>query len=189
MNKTVPIAVMVGLVMALASFGYGYYSGTQIREGVNISGWVKVQVVRDGKVIYFHEGHNLITNQGKDIISKQVFQFNVNVTQKSNPNASAVIALSTDATAPSASDTTLTGEITTGGLGRKLGTVHHTNSTSTVTIRTTFTATGTHTGVQKAGLFNILTASSAGMLAENTFSSVNLISGDQITITWTITIS
>jgi hypothetical protein len=26
------------------------------------------------------------------------------------------------------------------------------------------------------------------MMAENTFSSVNLISGDQLTVTWTITI-
>ena len=186
MNKTVPIAVMVGLVVAIASFGYGYTSGTQVYEGVKVSGWVKVQVVRDGKVIYFHEGHNLITNQGKDMISRQIAG-GMNATANVVANGANYIALTTDSTAPAATDTTLTGEITTGGLARVQGVYNHANSTSTLSIRKTFTASASFTAVQKAGLFNA--ASGGGMLAENTFSSVNLISGDQITITWTITIS
>jgi len=188
MNKTVPIAVMVGLVVAIASFGYGYSSGTQMYEGVKVSGWVKVQVVREGKVIYFHEGHNLITNQGKDIISKQLAAQG-NATQKFNPNGTIYIALTSWAGAPNATQTQLTAEITSGGLDRASGTYHHTNGTSTFSIRKTFTASASFTAVQEAGLFNNPTASGTGLLAVNTFSSVNLISGDQITITWTITIS
>ncbi|MCS4538086.1 MAG: hypothetical protein HYY67_04420 [Thaumarchaeota archaeon] len=188
MNKTVPIAVMVGLVVAIASFGYGYSSGTQVYEGVKVSGWVKVQVVREGKVIYFQEGHNLITNQGIDIIAKQLIA-GTNASVKANPLGTTYIALTTTAITPAAGDTTLSGEITTNGLQRAEGVYNHANSTSTIIVKKTFTASGSFTAVQAAGLFNSNTASSAGMLAENTFSSVNLISGDQITITWTITIS
>ena len=191
MNKTVPIAVMVGLVVALASFGYGYTSGTQVNEGVHITGWVKVEVVREGKVVYFHEGHNLITNMGKDMIYKYIATGG-NGTVKASPNGTLYISLTTDATAPAATDTTLASEITTNGLQRARAVSNHANSTSTIVLRNTFTASGSFTAVQKAGLFNVPpsgAAATTGMLAENTFSSVNLISGDQITITWTITIS
>ncbi len=188
MNKIVPVALMVGVLVAISAFGYGYVSGTQVKDGLRVTGWVKVQVVRDGKIVYFYENHNLITNQGKDIISKQLGA-GQNATSNVNANGNNYIALSTDATAPAAGDTTLLGEITTGGLGRAQGTWGHTNGTSTYVIRKTFTASATFTAVQKAGLFNSAVASSAGTLAENTFPSVNLISGDQITISWTITIA
>ena len=188
MNKIVPVALMVGVLVAISAFGYGYVSGTQVKDGLGVAGWVKVQVVRDGKIVYFSEGHNLIVDQGKDIIVKQVAGGN-NATVKYNPNGTIFIALTTTAITPAAGDTTLSGEITTGGLARAAGTLGHTNGTSTFTIRKTFTASGSFTGVQSAGLFNQPTSSTSGMLAENTFSSVNLISGDQITITWTITIA
>jgi hypothetical protein len=78
----------------------------------------------------------------------------------------------------------LTSEIATYGLTRAQGTYAHTAGTDNWTISKTFTATGSFTAVQKAGLFS---ASSAGtMMAENTFASVNLANGDQLTITWTI---
>ena len=192
MNKLIPVALMVGVLVATSAFGYGYSSGTQVRDGIRVTGWVKVQVVRDGKIIYFHEGHNLITNMGKDIISKEVLGANGNGTVRHNPNATLFIALTTDTGAPAAGDTTLASEITTGGLARATAAYNHANSTTTVVLRKTFTASASFTAVQKAGLFNVPPSGSAattGMLAENTFSSVNLISGDQITITWTITIA
>ncbi|HEV8404791.1 MAG TPA: hypothetical protein VGQ13_02680, partial [Nitrososphaera sp.] len=75
-------------------------------------------------------------------------------------------------------------EITTFGLQRALGAYSHTVGTDNWTISKTFTATGSLTAVQKAGLF---TANSGPiMMAENTFASVNLANGDQLTITWTI---
>src|SRR2546422_7227221 len=59
--------------------------------------------------------------------------------------------------------------------------------TSVSTVVKTFTSTGTFTAVDKACLF---TASSSGTLVADTlFSSVNMVSGDQLTINWSITIT
>lgn len=190
MNKTAILAVFIGLTVALASFGYGYYSGTQINDGFKISGWVKVEVVRDGKVIYIHEDHNILTNQGKDIIAKEVFgAAGANGTGKHTPNATVYIALSSYAGGVNATQTTLTAEIASGGLSRATATYNHANSTSAIIIVKQFTSSATFTAVQQAGLFNNPTSAGAGLLAANTFSSVNLISGDKITITWSITLS
>ena len=103
------------------------------------------------------------------------------------PAVADYIALTTNATAPAAGDTTLTGEIATGGLARALGTYSHTNGTTSYKISFTFTATATHTAVAKAGLFN---ASTAGTMAFETMlsSTATLASGDTLTIEWTINI-
>jgi len=105
-----------------------------------------------------------------------------------------VIALSTDTGAPATTDTSLASEITTNGLGRTIGTVAHTavsggtttTVTSTYTVSYTFTATGTESGVQKSALFYSAVASTGTAMFENTFSSVSLISGDTLAVTWTI---
>lgn len=169
-------------ILALAStFVSGFYIGTNVPQDIQVSGWVKVKVVRDGNVVYYEENHNQITNAGKDMIAKQL--------GSTSPitNGANYIGLTVDTGAPAAGDTTLLGEISTGGLARAQGTYAHTNGTNTYTVSKQFTASASHTAVQKAGLFTL--ASGGTMMAENTFSSVNLISGDQITITWTITIS
>ena len=155
-------------------------SGSGTAERLNVKGYVTVSVVRGESEIYHYADHNLITDAGRDFISAQLGS-----TAPSSAGAN-YIGLSTDSTAPSASDTSLAGELTGNGLDRAQGAYSHTVGTNSFTIVEAFTATGTVSGVQKAGLF---TAASGGtMLAENTFSSVNLISGDQLTITWTITI-
>ncbi|MCL4436170.1 MAG: hypothetical protein M1503_10320 [Thaumarchaeota archaeon] len=182
MNRKMPVAIALGVIITMAAISFSAYSGTAVSEGLKVTGWVKVEVVRDGTIIYTHDGHNLITNAGKDFIAHRIGS-----TDTVGANGANYIALTTTAITPAATDTTLSGEITTNGLARAQGTYSHTNGTNTYTITKQFTASGTFTGVQGAGLF---TASSSGtMMSENTFSSVNLISGDQITITWTITIS
>ena len=139
-----------------------------------------VSVMRDNVEVYRYADHNLITDAGKDFISTQLGS-----TTASSAGAN-FVALSSDGTAPAATDTSLAGEITGSGLDRAQGTYSHTPGTNTFTIVKGFNATGTVNDIQKAGLF---TAASGGtMLAENTFGSVNLISGDQLTITWTVTI-
>jgi hypothetical protein len=97
------------------------------------------------------------------------------------------IALTTNATAPAAGDTTLTSEITTGGLGRAAGTYSHTNGTTSYKITHTFTASATHTNVAKAGLFN---AASSGTLVFTTMlsSTATLATNDTLTIEWTVNI-
>jgi len=181
MNRNTAVIAAATALLIAGSMAFGLAIGTNPSDGMKVTGWVKVQVVREGNVIYFSENHNLITTAGKDYISAQI--------GSTSPagNGANYIGLSLDSQAPSASDTALAGEIATGGLARALGTYSHTAGQNTFTVTKQFTASGTFTGVQKAGLF---TASTAGtMMAENTFSSVNLVSGDQITITWTITIA
>lgn len=128
------------------------------------------------------ETHNLLTNDGRDFLHQQGY-----FTSGLGTNGANYIALSSDGTSPSASDTSLTGEISSGGLARSQGSVSHNSGETTTTIQKTFTATASHSDVQKSGLF---TASSGGtMVHEATFSPVNLESNDQLQVTWTITLS
>ncbi|HEU4605154.1 MAG TPA: hypothetical protein VFS46_02830 [Nitrososphaera sp.] len=156
-------------------------------EGLAATGYVTISVVRDGNEIYHYEDHNQITETGIDFIVQQI---------AGSPSATATaqwIALSdvsTGTTAIDDDDATLTGELdNTNGLGRSQGALAYTSGTddnnAEFTISETFTATNAgDTNVQRAGLF---TASTGGtMVAENSFSSVNLAAGDQLTITWTI---
>jgi hypothetical protein len=172
----------MAVMLAFALPGSAMLGTQATTDSVGPHGYVVVTVTRDGSEIYRHEDHNVITNAGKDFISAQI--------GSSSPgtNGANFIALSSDTAAASAGSTTLAGEITSGGLGRgSAGTYAHTNGQSTYTVTKTFTATATHNNIVKAGLF---TATSGGtMMAENTFTAVTLQNQDQLTITWTITLS
>ena len=130
----------------------------------------------------------MLTNAGRDFIAKQM---------AGSASATAVakwVALTANATAPSASNTTLTAEITTGGGGliRQAGVYAHTASTATYTITTTFTANGSDSlpvTIAKRGMFDA--ASSGNMVYETLLSSTATLSasGDSLTLTDTITIS
>lgn len=123
---------------------------------------------------------NLVTNSGRDQLHLQGYGTTGLATNGFN-----YIALSNDSTAPSASDTSLTGEISANGLGRTQGAYAHTTGTNTTTISNTFTATGSQS-CQKAALFN---ASSSGVMNhEATFTQRSLISGDTLAVTYTITL-
>ncbi len=181
MNKSIPVAILVGVVAVVAAAAFGYTAGAAVSENLGVKGWVVVEVVRDGQVIYHHESHNLIVTQGKDFIAQQI--------GSTTPaaNGANYIGLSTDTSTPDASWTVIPGEITSGGLERAQGTYAHTAGTNYYTITKTFTATASFTGVQLAGLYS--TSTGTTLFAANTFSPVNLISGDQLTVTWTITIT
>lgn len=171
-------AVAAVLLGALFLGGIVPNTTDKFSEDFGATGYVVVSVVRGGNEIYHYEDHNLITEDGRNFIAQELGS-NSSTTTVAN-----YIALSTDSGAPAIGDSALTGEITTNGLARALGFYAHTADTDSWTISETFSSTGNHTAVQKAGLF---TASSGGtMMAENTFSSVNLANGDQLTITWTI---
>jgi hypothetical protein len=130
----------------------------------------------------------VLTNAGKDQIASAVANTS---TQAAAAN---YIALTANATAPSASDTTLTAEITTGGGGliRAQAAYAHTGSTATFTLTKTFTANGSDSlpvTLAKIGVFN---ASSSGSLCFETLLSATATltaSGDACTITDTFTIS
>jgi len=96
------------------------------------------------------------------------------------------IALSTDATAPAASDTTLASELTASGLGRAQATYGHTAGAASYTLSKTFTSSdATPRTINKIGVFN---ASSVGTLVFETALTTppTLVSGDQLTVTETV---
>jgi hypothetical protein len=135
---------------------------------------------------YRTSSHNLITNGGIDWLACVMARGSNHCQNTNNAN---FIGLSLDATAPVATDTTLaagSGEITTNGLTRVAGAYAHVNGTATYTVANTFTATGSFTAVQKSALFTKLAIGT--MVFENTFSSTNMISGDTLAITWTVTL-
>jgi len=129
----------------------------------------------------------LYTNAGRDWVSQQVLGAAV----AAATNQGKYIALTANSTAPAATDTTLTGEITTasGGLVRAGGTVAHTTGASSSTVSNTFTANGNDSlpvTLAKAGLLN---ASSSGtMIFETLFTTTATLSasGDSLALTWTI---
>lgn len=137
---------------------------------------------RADEVILANKKLNLLTDGGRDKAHAQIY-----TNTSAGDRGAGFIAVTTDATAPADSDTTLTSEITTGGLARAdASTKTHTSGTNTTTIAHTFTSSATHTNVQKAALFD---ASSSGtMYHVNTFTATTLQSGDTLTVTWTLTV-
>ena len=181
------VALAIFLVLAVPGSALVSNSTT---DNFPVHGYVTVSVLRDGNEIYHHEDHNLITDAGKDFIRGQI-----GATSGIGTNGANYIALTTNSDAPDEGDTALASEITSGGLSRSQG-VYAEVSTDQFTITETFTATATHTAVQKAGLFTAAVTGTPGaggddgiMMAENTFTSVSLANNDQLTITWTITLS
>lgn len=131
----------------------------------------------------------MLTNAGKDAVASMVGD-------RSGSRAAVAdyLAITANVTTPSATDTTLTGEITTagGGLIRAAATYAHTGGTSTYTLTKTFTANGSDAlpvTIGKVGVFN---ASSAGAMAWETLLGTTATlstSGDNLTITETVTLS
>lgn len=139
------------------------------------------QHIRDGVVIWEQTTENQITNAGRDFLHQQGYQ-----TSGLGANGLNYIALTNTAVTPGATDTTLSGEITTNGLARAQGTVTHTAGTNTTTVAKTFTCATAPQSCQAAALF---TAASVGtMNHELTFTQRSLQIGDQISVTYTITL-
>ena len=99
------------------------------------------------------------------------------------------MALTENAGAASASTTTLTGEITTGGCGRALATYAHTLGTSTFTLSKTFSVSGTFPAIHKCGLSQYSTASSQVGFEVVLNADANVVSGDSLAVTYTGTVA
>ena len=133
--------------------------------------------------------HNLKTTGGVDAIFQMIFN--------TQPSAAKYLYLSTNSTAPAAGDCaagasncTLTSVLTSNGLAPATATFAHTNGASTATLSYTWTAaTAGTSNIQEAAIANNVTPGSGTVLFENTFTPVSLNVGDQLQLTWTITIS
>jgi hypothetical protein len=153
-----------------------------------IVGWLTAEIKRAGSDVWESLGdstpvHNTFTNAGRDLAHAQLY-----TNTSAGTRGAGYMAVSTETTTPVAGDTSLASEITTNGLGRADATTKtHTNGTNTSTIEHTYTASGTHTAVHKAALFNA--SSGVTMVhAANLPSDATLVSSDQLKVTFTLTL-
>jgi hypothetical protein len=135
------------------------------------------------------ESLNLVTDGGRVAIHTYVYGTSAQRTSAGLGTGLNYIAMSDDAAAPVAGDTTLAGEISTNGLGRAQGTVTLPTGSGTITqVSRQFTYTGgSSQQVQKTALFD---AVSAGKMAhEIQFTPRTLLTNDQLTVTFSITLA
>ena len=157
-----------------------------MKEEPIIKGWVTVikNAGRPDEQVLCENKPNLLTNAGRDWMIAQVY-----TNTSAGTRGSGYIALTANSTSPAAGDTSLAAEITSGGLARADATTKsHTGGTNSTTIQHTFTASATHTNVQKSGLFNNTKDNSDTMSHENVFTAVTLQSSDTLQVTWTTTL-
>lgn len=177
MNKYLIIPIILSLLLVL----YGQYnSGVSVSEGIPYKARVAIEVFRPGVGIIFSEViPNLVVNAGLDAVERYLGQ--------QGYAAFNYIALSNNTThTPAAGDTSLVNEIATAGLGRATGTYYN-NAVGNWSIVKTFTASSAINDVCLSGLFN--QSASGTLLAENTFTQVDLQTNDQVTVNWTISVA
>lgn len=124
------------------------------------------------------------TNAGRDFMA--AVMGNPSSTGTGSFAPASYLGLTANTTDPAASDTSLTGEITSGTLARAIATYGHTLGTNVYTLTHTFTSDQSIT-IAKIGVFN---AASGGTLvfAYLLDDPAVLVSGDQLQITQTITL-
>lgn len=184
--------------------------GKRIAFMVGLKGFNRVQA-RHLKYVRDWHGEALnrreIVENGKVFIPSLSFVYNARVNvgaalqatlmsgttfgSLTSPTHPLYIALSPTTLTPASTDTTLSGELTTGGLGRALGAAQNyvqpssLDGAASYNVYYAFTNTGSSTTVVSTALFD---ASSAGnMFAEvNLATSVTMATGDSLQLTWTV---
>lgn len=128
---------------------------------------------------------NLRVNGGADFWNLQLF-----ATSGAAGNQANWIALTTDATAPAATDTSLASEETANGLARAQATITHSAGAGSTLLSHTWTYTGSSSKVlAKVGLLTQVGPPVAGTLVlETLLSSTATVNsnGDQVTVNWTV---
>ena len=127
--------------------------------------------------------HNLLTNNGRDVMHSNCYTNTTTGTRGFN-----YIAVTESTITPAASDTTLAGEVTTNGLGRATASpaASHTTGTNSSTVEVTMTASGSFTDVKASATFNASSGATMGHEANYATGSGTLISGDTLKTTWTL---
>ena len=144
---------------------------------LELNGWVRLKLIRNGKIIKDTGWiKNVITNTGKAQVAGLI--------NGVESNHFEYIAIGTDSTSESASDTALGNEI-----DRKSATCSRTTTTvtnDTAQLQATFDFTASYS-ITESGVFD--SSSGGNMLCRKTFSAINVSSGDSLQIIWKIQIS
>jgi hypothetical protein len=147
---------------------------------------VTVAVVHLDRLVYLESTSNLITNEGQNVISRQVACGAGGA--PACADGGVYIALSNSTAAPAATDTTCPLELTTNGLGRVLGNYTQRSSGSdnyTITAKFTYKTSAYSTTISKVCMFDASTAGDLFAETQLTPPAVVSATGDQVTITWT----
>jgi len=143
----------------------------------NIKGLIKLELIRNGKVIESREVKNTITNASLAEMSGLVGN-------SGSKTAFTYLAVGTGTTPANATDTTLETEITDSGLARAASTVSQETTTATddtLQLLKAWTVSGSK-AVTECGALN---AASAGtLLGRQVFSAVNVVSTDVLQLTY-----
>ncbi len=159
------------------------------KDSIKVRGQVKIEVIHpDGTRECTEMGPNVITNAALAVFSGLVGNTGAQT-------AFTYLALGTDATAASASQTTLVAEITDTGLARKSATISRTTTiqtNDTLNLVTSWTASGVK-GINEIGVFN---AASSGVMAARKVSgssgfavTISTINGSVVNATYQIIFS
>lgn len=152
------------------------------KENIKLTGHINIKHIRDGKVIGERDIKNLITTVGKALLAGRL-------NGSGSPAAATYLALGIGTTAAAAGDTALESEIVDSGLARAAATVALATTTTTndtATLTYTWTASGSK-AVTEVGALN--TGASGTLLGRRVFSAVNVISTDQLQVTYSFQIS
>lgn len=162
------------------------HKSRKTNDNLLVHGFVTITVNkgRDNEQIIQKNIENLLTDDGLDFFHAQVYTNTAVGTKAGN-----AIALSDEATNPVATDTTLVGEITTGGLTRVLASsIVHTLGTNVTTLENVFIATIIFTAIHKSALFNEDVSGGIMTHASEFIADVDLQIGDTVTVQWTLTL-
>ena len=142
-----------------------------MNEEIGIKGKLKIELIRDGKVVQEEKVNNIIVTTGKALVATLV---------SGSGTSFSHMAIGTDNTTEVIGDSSLTAEV-----GRVTLTSKATTNNVIDYIGDFPAGTGTGTIVE-AGILNA--ASSGTMLNRATFSSVNKTASDALKITWSVTL-
>lgn len=152
------------------------------KENIKLVGHINIKHIRDGKVIGERDIFNLITTVGKALLAGRLNGVGA-------PAAATYLAVGVGTNAAAAGDTALQTEIVDSGLERAAATAALATTTTTddtATLTKTWTATGSK-AVTEVGALN---AAAAGtLLGRRVFSAVNVVSTDQLQVTYSFQIS
>lgn len=195
--KIKTVIALAALLVAAAALGFVLGTKETVETGAADNGGTDVGIqykghvfvekydARLGKWIVLADKDNLLMNNGKEYIKKQIGNDTSLAT-----NSTKYISLSNNAQGSIvATLTVLPGENTTNGLSRALAT-YASNGTGAWNYTNTFTAAGTGGSVQLTGLNFEGTAGADGTLfAATDFSAASLQAADQLRVIWSISVS
>jgi len=141
-----------------------------MNEEIGIKGKLKIELIRNGKVVQTEKVNNIIVTTGKALVALLV---------SGTGTAFSDMAIGTGTTTEVVGNTTLSSEI-----GRVVLTSKATTANVIDYIGDFPAGTGTGT-ITEAGILNASTAGT--MLNRATFSSVNKTASDALKITWSVT--